>query len=231
MKNYLILTLLLLFSSSIFAQNLPDIPLKKGMAYYTFEHKLDNTSKCLSSYFDAPFSSVTLLPLYQKIILLSQKFTVDAKKRGEKGIMGYYLTGFMTTRKGINLNCTDTIKKGGSSFEVHMSGEILWRPAFIELLRKKVIGQTLTGNISVVFLSKSEYKLIIKDIVYNVQWMQGVNQGIDIYKLGEYYEKTKSSTKIGKHEVEFFTFIDFLIKSADEMILNALTDTYEADEL
>jgi hypothetical protein len=58
--------------------------------------------------------------------------------------------------------------------------------------------------------------------------MKGTQQSIDIYKLGEYYEK---ADKMDKESIKFFSFIDMIIKSADEIILKALTDTYQADEL
>ena len=70
MKNYLTSIILLLSSSSIFAQNLPNIPIKNGMAYYSFEHKLDNTAKCLSSYIDGPMQSAGVHTNIQNKLLL-----------------------------------------------------------------------------------------------------------------------------------------------------------------
>jgi hypothetical protein len=227
MKILLFLPIFLTFSSLLKAQELPEIPLKNGMAYYVFQHKLDNSAKCLSSYFDAP--GALQLPLYQKIGNLTNEYTIEAKKNGKKGILNYSMLQFvMNSRQLKTLKCNDTLKNGATSLDVILNGELLWRPAFIELLRKKITRQNITANIGVVFISKNEYKLIIKDIQYSVYWMKGTQQGIDIYKLGEYYEK---ADKTDKESIKFFGFVDMIIKSADEIILKALTDTYQADEL
>ena len=52
MKINFFTLLLIVFYNTLAAQELPEIPLKNGMAYYVFEHKLDNTKKCLSNYFN-----------------------------------------------------------------------------------------------------------------------------------------------------------------------------------
>jgi hypothetical protein len=227
MKNTLLFYILIFQICKLYAQELPEIPMKNGMAYYVFQHKLDNSAKCLSSYFDTP--SPLQLPLYQKIGNLTNEYTIEAKKNGKKGILNYSMMQFiMNSRQLKTLKCNDTLKNGATSLDVILNGELLWRPAFIELLRKKITRQNISANISVVFISKNEYKLIIKDIQYSVSWMKGTQQGFDIYKLGEYYEK---ADKTDKESIKFFGFVDMIIKSADEIILKALTDTYQADEL
>ena len=51
------------------------------------------------------------------------------------------------------------------------------------------------------------------------------------YKFGESYQTVKKSYKISKGDITFFNDIDSIIKEIDKIILEALTDTYTADEL
>ena len=54
---------------------------------------------------------------------------------------------------------------------------------------------------------------------------------MDYYNIGELYEQTKASGKITKSDIKFFENLNFFVKSADEIILKALTETYQVDEL
>ena len=126
--------------------------------------------------------------------------------------------------------CIDTSKFAGG-FNLSKSGEILWRPALIELLRKRTIMSEITAQIEMIFLSKTEFKLILKDLQYKISWVKGINNGIDNYNIGELYEKIKSTGNITKSDIKFFDNLNFYMKSADEIILKALTETYKSDEL
>lgn len=223
-KLFLLFSLVIAFHS--ISQTLPAIPLKNGMAYYTFDHKLDNQKHCLSRYFDAPLSGQMILVLQEKIVNHANKLAIENKKNG---VINY---SFPLSRKLNYLNCNDTINPSRTRISIELQGELLWRPALIELFRKKVFRQEITAHIGFVFISKNEFKVIIKDIEYNVFWMKGLKeQGQDIYKLGEYFQNIKNQEKIKKDDIEFLNFIDNIIKSSDKLLLNALKDTYSTDEL
>jgi hypothetical protein len=110
--------------------------------------------------------------------------------------------------------------------------DILWRPMVIEVIRKKIIIHKVTATVVVVFTAKNEYSVIFKDINYTINWIQGMtNTGMDIYEVGELYEKIKSSGKVTKEDIKFYEDLNFFINSADELILKALTESYQVDEL
>ena len=102
---------------------------------------------------------------------------------------------------------------------------------FINLITGKSRIKILTASVTIVFISKNEYVLKIKDIVYSIQWTKGAKSGVDIFNLGEYYEKVKSSGELKKDDIAFFSTIDEIMKTTDKILLSAITDTYMADEL
>ena len=218
MKNYLTSILLLVSSSSIFAQNLPNIPMKNGMAYYSFEHKLNNTSKCLSSYVDGPLAGNMIMPFQEKVLKKCLNFSFSNLKVACQLIF---------SRKLISYKCQDTMKYSSTNLTLNEI-ENRWTPSFFT---KKVVSSVVTANVSFVFLSKNEYKLIIKDIVYTCGVMNNFKMSFDDFEFGEAYENAKKSKKIRKADVRFFSDIDLMMKAIDKLVLDALTDTYKADEL
>lgn len=146
--------LLFLFQISLLgAQKIIEIPLKKGMANYVFEHKLDNTMKCLSSYVDCPLTVASITPFQQKIITKTNNFSFTNSDN-------LNLQCFILFERRLkDLKCIDTLKYSSTNLTINLLSSS-WNPSF---LKKKATGNKLTANISFVFLSKNEYKLIIKD--------------------------------------------------------------------
>lgn len=224
MKNYLTSIILLVFSSTIFAQNLPDIPMKKGMVYYSFEHKLDNTAKCLSSYIDGSIQSAGIVTSIQnKLSLAGEKLWKE-----DKNVYSY---GLSLTRKMLDLNCQDTFNCQSNALNIILQNNFMTPQGIVDLITGKSYGKNLTASITIVFISKNEYVLKIKDLVYSISWTKGSKSGVDIFNLGEYYEKVKSSGELKKDDIKFFSFIDEIMKTTDKILLNAITDTYMSDEL
>jgi hypothetical protein len=224
MKNFLISNLVISFIISFnfsFSQELPEIPMKNGMAYYTFEHKLDNTKNCLSKYFFG-------YPIYKNTSDYANQFTTKSSGIYKSVILNIYFNGLIFNVP----KCNDTLKII-PGFTLTKSGEIFWRPVIIELLRKKTTGSEINAQIEIIFLSKTEYKLIFKGLQYKISWTQGIGNknGIDIYNIGELYEKTKASGKITKSDIKFFENLNLYTKTVDEIILKALTELYKADDL
>lgn len=217
MKKLILISILFFCVTTTFAQELPEIPMKNGMVYFSFEHKLDNTKKCISQYINTP-------EFLQKKGSYLYQFVFKKVKKPERTTFG------LNTPINFNTKCNDTIKNA-SGFSLSEIGGDLWRPIIIELLRKKIRLTEITAQIEVVFLSKTEYKLVFKDLTYKISWSQGIKNGIDIHKIGELYEKTKALGKITKSDIKFFEKLNFFMQAADEIILKALTDAYQADEL
>ena len=217
MKNTFLSIILISITSLLTAQELPEIPMKNGMAYYVFEHKLDNTKYCLSKY-------ISGYTIHQKTSDYAYQFTLKNSGIYKQLNLNIFVFNVRT------LKCNDTINLT-SGFILSKSGDIFWRPAIIELLRKKTMGSEINAQIEIIFLSKTEYKLVFKGLQYKINWMQRMKPGFDIYNIGELYEQTKTSGKITKSDIKFFENLNFYMKSADEIILKALTETYRADEL
>ena len=218
MKNYFTLILILIISTSISAQELPNIPIKNGMAYYSFEHKLNNTTKCLSSYIDGPLDGGMILPFQEKLIKKCVNFSFSNLKVACQLIFA---------RKLVSYKCKDTMKYSSTNFTLMEVGN-RWSPSFFS---KKAVSSKVTANVSFVFLSKNEYKLIIKDIVYTCGVKDGFKISMNDYEFGEAYENTKKAKKVKKADKRFYNDIDLMMKAIDKLVLDALTDTYRADEL
>ena len=86
--------------------------------------------------------------------------------------------------------------------------------------------KNVTASVYLVFTSKNEYKLIVKDLIISTN--NGLNKFV---KIGELYSEIKNSGNVTKQDVKFFEDLNFFIKSTDEIIFKALTDAYKADEL
>jgi hypothetical protein len=220
MKKTLFSLLLTSFTSLIFSQGLVNIPLKNGMAYFTFEHNLDNSKNCISKYFSFQSS------LNTKVVNYCSQLTLQRSGAFKNSLFNLAIPRYFAAET----KCQDTLK-GISTFSVTTVGGLMWRPVIIEFLRKKAIQSDIKAQIEVIFLSKTKYKLIIKDLTYTINWVQGTKNGIDIHNIGELYQQTKDSVKIDKSDIKFFEDLNFFIKSADEIILKAITETYKADEL
>ncbi len=221
MKTTFLTFILISITTLLTAQELPEIPMKNGMAYYKFEHKLDNTTNCLSSYFQIPDKKVSLMT---KIVNGNRLFN----NKISKDKIGFNV--FAVSSK-INLKCIDTVTTvSGFSFGT-AGGDILWKPIIIEFFSKRVIKSVVKANVIIVFTSKTEFNLIIKDITYTLDYVKGGKSGMDYYNIGELYEQTKASGKITKSDIKFFENLNFFVKSADEINLKALTETYQVDEL
>jgi hypothetical protein len=218
-KTTLFTFLLIVFSNFLIAQELPEIPMKNGMVYYTFEHKLDN-KECLSKHF-------TTSSMFSKAAAYCSQLALQ--KSGMYKKTKFYIF-IPRSYSATGTKCIDTLKST-PGFSVTTIGGLMWRPMIIEFARKKAIQSDIKAQIDIIFLSKTEYKLVIKDFTYNISWVQGTKNGIDINKIEELYLKTKDSGKINKSDIKFFEDLNFFVKSVDEIILKSLTETYKADEL
>ena len=223
MKKHFFALLLLVCYNLLSAQELPEIPLKNGMAYYSFEHKLDNKTNCLSTYFDRKntksLSTLTKISDYTRIF--NSKISKDK-------------IGFSLAVGGgakMEVKCSDTITSIKGLYFGTAGSNVFWKPLIIEFLSKRVTKSVVSANVAIVFTSKTDYILVIKDITYTIDYIKGGKHGIDYYKIGELYEQLKSSDKIKKDDIKFFENLNFFMQSADEIILKSLTDAYQADEL
>ena len=228
MKNLLPTLLFVNLIFTTFAQELPEVPLKNGMAYYRFEHKLENTTNCLSLYFsNNNFKDLSRVQTTRnKIIQYTQQLNTKSKNPYKSQIIT-----LLVNSDQLSLDCLDTMKCV-NGFTLNKPMDILWRPMVIEVIRKKIIIHKVTATVVVVFTSKNEYSVIFKDVNYTINWIQGMtNTGMDIYEVGELYEKIKSSGKVTKEDIKFYEDLNFFINSADELILKALTESYQVDEL
>ncbi len=218
-KKLLLLALAFINLTILKAQELPELPMKNGMAYYTFEHKLDN-KECLAKYFSIESSMNT------KIVTYCSQLTLQKSGTYKKSLFNLFIP-----RKLANgTKCLDTLKSN-PGFSLSTIGGLMWRPMIIEFVRKKAVQSDIKAQIDIIFISKNQYKLVFKDLTYHIYWAQGTKNGIDIHNIGELYQKTKDSGKIDKSDIKFFEDLDFFIKSADEIILKSLTETYKAAEL
>jgi hypothetical protein len=225
MKNYFTSIILIVSSSTIFSQNLPEIPMKNGMAYYSFDHKLDNTTGCLNKYIGNIKYINEGMQFNSKISKFLAQLNINSG--------GVYKNNTLYVKPFIHVlqnECLDTLKSY-EGFNLMKNGDIMWAPLIIEVLRKHTSNSKITAEMNIVFISKNEYKLIFKDLNYSYNWTQGAKSGLEIHNIGELYQQTKDSGKINKSDIKFFEALNFYIKSVDEIFLKALTETYKAGDL
>jgi hypothetical protein len=224
MSNFVI-SVIIAYNFS-FSQELPEIPLKRGMAHYLFDHKLDNSTKCLSKYFS--YGSNEWITFNGKAS--TQSYQLSLKKSSLTSNITLTLRLLDASKLTTGLKCIDTttFAKG---ITLSKTGDLIYGNTLLDLVRKKVLQSDIEADISIVFKSKTEYILVVKNITYTVMYSQGLKSGVDVYNIGELYESVKNSGNITKKDFLFFEDLNFVIKSIDEIILKALTDTYLADEL
>lgn len=226
MKTIVLIVALIFQLNILHAQNLPEMPMKNGMIYYSFDHKLENPKKCITYYvstYDMNSANIS-----SKVLNLSNQLT--AKESGVKRLSFMMFPPLIAVPLNTAPECIDTIIKP-LALIITQSGDIMWRPAVIELFRKKVIGTQITADMVTIFNSKDSYTLIVKNLTYKIQWSKGLKNGYDIYNISEKYEELKNSGKITKKDIKFFEKLNFFIKSADEMLLKAITETYKGSDL
>ena len=226
MKILYILPLLLLCNIS-FAQELPEVPLKNGLAYYKFDHKLENTNnKCVSSFFNILSNNNAF---FGKYMAYAAQLSQAKNSIYRQNNLFLYLVD--RTNQSTLINCLDTILIQNNGFKLTRSGDIDWSPAIIPLLKKKFIEYNINASVQIVFTSKTEYSLYLKNVNCSLTWVQGFKTGNDIYDLGELYTQLKNSGKISKKDVKFFEELNFFIQSTDEIILKSLVETIKLDQL
>ena len=201
MKNLTLLFVILVCSKVLFSQELPEVPLKNGMTYYTFEHKLDNQKKCISQYFS--FGTTEYMSMNSTLHKYSNS------KESESTIRLILISPNNTKP-----NCVDTLTYSNQSVML--------------VIKNSLKPYSIQGTIRIVFTSKSEYNLYIMNLKYNNIGAQNKNE---LYGIGEIYLKIKERGKATKNEKRFFEELNNCIKRIDEIIFNSLTDTYQADEL
>jgi hypothetical protein len=195
-----------------FAQELPEVPLKNGLAFYKFDHTLENTNdKCVSSFF-------TNQTIALKILNYAHQLSLE-KSFGDKEL-------FIPALLEYKLNCIDTIITQERGF--NLSGPFHWVPNTNMLTNKNIISYTVRANIQIVFTSKVEYSVYFKNVSCN---LMGVNGQSYIYDLGELYTQVKNSTRISKKDVKLFEELNYFIQATDEIILKSLVETINLDQL
>lgn len=213
MKKNLLNLILLVCSNILTAQELPEIPMKNGMAYYSFVHKLDNSKKCLKKYFGTTTFNLKIGNSINQI---------NSKSSGIFKGKQIFLSGFIP----LNDKCIDTLNNP-TGFSLSKTEALLWDPSIIEVKKIKITASSISSEIDVIFLSKNEYKIVFKDLTYKIM----STQGFDLHSIGELYQKLKTTNNASKSDLKFFEDLNFCIKAVDELILKALTETYKADEL
>jgi hypothetical protein len=201
MKKNIFALIILVFSQFIFGQELPEVPIKNGMTFYEFHHKLDNKRKCLSEYFR--FLSTE----FQTLNNLISK-SINSYNDSESKISLILISP--TNQKP---KCIDTITYTNQSLTL--------------VLKNSPKPFATQGTIRIIFLSKNEYKLNI----VNLSFLFDSNNENDPRGIADIYLKIKEGGKPTKKELRFFEQINYLTERIDKVILNALSETYRVDEL
>lgn len=194
----------LVFCIQARAQEIPELPIKNDYVFYVFEHKLDNSKKCISLYNNDP---TFITNIVQKTISLSTEVT--GKPSG---------IHFTNLSEGI-LKCVDTISTISSI-------------GLPEKLPQTIFGVYKSGFVSVkvdiIFLDKNNYKITFKAFTCS---LMGKDMNLTAVDLEEFYSKFKDNSKKTKYDIEVFARIDNAVKGIDKLILESFKKAYQTDEL
>lgn len=172
------------------------------MTFYEFHHRLDNNRKCLSEYFRF------LTTEFQTLNNLISKY-INSYNDSESKINLVLISP--TNQKS---KCIDTITYSNQSLTL--------------VLKKNSLKPFATqGTIKIIFLSKNEYKLNI----LNLSFLFDSHNENDPRGIADIYLKIKAGGKPSKKEIRFFEEINSFAERIDNVILKALTETYQVDEL
>jgi len=202
MKHLLLLNYLL-FTKIFFSQELPDVPIKNGMTYHSFNHKLDNQKKCLSNYFT--FSSSEYISMTSAI-----------SKNSNTQVSGITLILIPVNKPSIK--CVDTISYSNQSLQFVMENSVSLKPYMLQ------------GTIRIVFTSKNQYTLQILNLKYNSLYSQKSDKN-ELFGIGEIYERIEQRGKATKKEIKFFNEINLIAEKIDEIVLKSVSEVYRADDL
>lgn len=195
----------LLSCINAFAQDVPELPIKNDYVYYVFDHKLDNTKKCLSYYHNNGSFQTNYLP---KTFNLSSELSNGARP----DLIMIFFNGFPP------LDCSDTL-----------TGNCV-----IQLPTKlpSIFGDYKSGHVTVtadiIFLDKNSYKITFKAFTCMVSGQDFVLQSVD---LEDFYKKFKENNKKSKYDIAVFTLIDNAVKGIDKVIFESFKKAYQTDEL
>jgi hypothetical protein len=221
MKKLILTSILFFCVTTTFAQELPEIPMKNGIIYYVFEHKLENKKRCLSDYFKP---NKTQLVCYNKISNNLVNFN-NVSENQKKGALA------ISIGASINDLCIDSLISFNTFF-ILTTKHWGWSPIILTTIFSKKQVKTISATPILNFTSKNEYQLILKDITIKENNYSAYSKNeMSFQSVNELYHQVISSVKISKEDMKFFENLNYFIKSADEIILKSLTDTYQADEL
>lgn len=132
----------------------------------------------------------------------------------------------------INDLCKDSLVSNGNIFSIITTKNWGWSPLILTTVFSKKQMKTISASPILIFTSKNEYQLIIKDITIKENNYSAYSKNkISFQNVNEIYQQVISSEKITKEDIKFFENLNYFMKSADEIILNALKETIKADEL
>jgi hypothetical protein len=220
MKILYILPLIVLSYIS-FAQETPEIPMKNDLVFYEFNQTLKNEKQCISQYGIA--TNLGLAPKVMSVMSANKTFNDYVYSFGASALNGK-----------LKLNCTDTMQ-GMIQIIIPPTKSIISSASAVglvrDLIKPKIIQHNVTAAVEVLFLSKNKYTLKFKNFQYNVTTMKGGKGITQQIPLGEFYQEFLKTDKKTKFQIEIFNAINYYVNSSNELLLESLTQLYQADEL
>jgi hypothetical protein len=189
--------------------------MKSDYVYYAFDHKLDNTKKCLSYYptnqnNTANFTFNTTLQ--QKSFSLSSDLCAESNDINDASL----ITIIFQDRA---FNCSDTSTATVLlKLPTRINQSIIWG---------SYKSGSITASMQIVYVDKNNYKLIFKAFVCTLYGDGGKVETID---LEEFYSKFQESKK-SKYDILVLNRIDKAVKGIDKIILESFKKAYQTDEL
>jgi hypothetical protein len=201
-----------------FSQDIPELPMKNDYVYYEFEHKLDNSKKCLSYYPSNQNNTSNFTfntTLQQKTFSLSSDLCAESNDINDLALISLIFQDRALTAT----NCSDTTTAILMlKLPNRINQSIIW--GFYK-------AGSVTANVQLVYVDKNNYKLIFKAFICTLYEDVGKVKTID---LEEFYSKFQESKK-SKYDRLVLNRIENAIKGIDKIIWESFKKAYETDEL
>jgi hypothetical protein len=212
MKKFTLIIYIFFTSFLVFTQ---EIPVKNDMIYYSFEHKMNNTKKCIGKYWKDG--------AYLQLVKRTQDIATAKNKKWSTKSPPYFMsvihgTGFEDTclfvNKGIGLNGFSI------TLPVDYKGTNL-----LNLGKKKLTSMKIVAKVSIEFTSTNEYKLVAKGFECEIAYSEG-NQGrLETIAMEEMYKNNENKSD------QLFSDLDYFVRGWDNLILEILEKAIKVDNL
>jgi hypothetical protein len=242
MKITLLFCANLLLGLFTFSQNLPEIPLKEDMIYYSIEQKLSKGSKkCLINYIKSNnnFNFGGSVKMFVDS-MNTVRFPYANKNKKKYGLFEISGVSFNETSKRSAKSCGDTLELKIHHVSFPKKKVFLPDSYFFNTIRniKKRLNPQNSENLAsfsfmmyIYFVDKENYSIAFKGFEYTVGRYENGQPIRTTEPMETLYKEYSSKKELTGDEIQYFTDVDFIVHSFARMFVSNLNYSIKASDL